>query len=213
MCFSAFLPNIKDALIFCAGSLTAASIFHICEGGKIGSYKGQTQKEILGISPDKATVNALENLSKWEFMQLFYASPSVDYGAKDIAGEWSAKILPIGLVHPITTQITKRFMGDGEWVGKGLFWDRSCYNIFSKKTETNRMLNFNCKMGKSFYDGGDTLVFDYSQGNTFPLNGMKDEVRVVNHNLLIGLGSLALFGGQLNSAAFAAHKTSGELRE
>jgi hypothetical protein len=140
---------------------------------KGGSYKGQTMEEILGVAPGKATVKDIEKLNKAALFQLFYAAPAPQY--EEMRGEYSAKILPVGVLAMSADIYTHHFFGPGRWAGKAFFpfekdkgWG---YNIFSSKGRDGKEIFFrtrkmNTYVGKSLIDGKDSFHLDYSPYNS-----------------------------------------------
>jgi len=239
--FSAGLPAQAAGLLWAVSLGAAASLFHIAEGGVPGRYDGRSIENILGRDPKGVTMADLRRLSKYDFMQLFYAAGSEGEQAEVPAqfldpresyeGEWRAEILPIGLVHPVTRLITDHLFGDGRWCGKAFEWGKeedktakkdaaanngSCRirgtgcNIFAKGDGEGlavaRMRPFAAMASaRSRHDGRPALVLDYTE-SPWPLSTMRDELRPLpgaDPAVLIGLGSMGVFGGHLNSAAFA----------
>ena len=89
--------------------------------------------QILGRPASQASVTDIEQLSKSEIMQLFYAAQAPDFA--HMKGEYKAKTLPVGIMAPAADFFTHHFFGPGHWEGKAFFpfeketgWG---YNLFS----------------------------------------------------------------------------------
>uniref|UniRef100_A0A7S2UWI1 Uncharacterized protein n=1 Tax=Fibrocapsa japonica TaxID=94617 RepID=A0A7S2UWI1_9STRA len=206
-------PFVSSLIIAPVITLAGATVCNIFQGGRPGHYLGQSQEEILGCPPKQASVADLEKLSKFEFMQLFYASPMVVLDGS-VQGNWEGKILPIGVLHLVTKFITDYLFGAGKWCGKAVD-PSSCtgINLFAQDKSAISMREFDTCIDCSLYDGRPILLFSYKSKNLFPYNTMRDEVRKVNDKLLIGLGSMSVFGGHLNSASFVLKRSNPTLKE
>ena len=179
------------------------TIINILQNG-IGGYKGRSVKEILGVPPDKATLQDIQKLNKAQVMQLFYAAPAPDFAGMN--GEYRAQLLPLGVLAPSAGYYTHHFFGPGHWDGKAFFpfeknkgWG---YNIFSKNAKVARTRKFNSYMGPSTIDKKPAFHLDYSPYNSGIVHSMHDEVRKINDNLYICMGYMALGGGAINPAPF-----------
>ena len=70
--------------------------------------------------------------------------------------------------------------------------------------------SFNLDRSVSVIDRRPCLTLNYGDsGNYFPWSGMRDELREVRPGLLLGLGSMKIFGGGFNSAVFTLEKQRG----
>jgi len=176
---------------------------------KGGSYKGQTMEQIIGVAPEKATVKDIEKLDKAALFQLFYAASAPKYAA--VKGEYRAKTLPVGVLAASAEFYTHHFFGPGRWVGKAFFpfeKDKgSGYNIFLIKGKDGkevvaRTRKMNTYIGKSAIDGKDSFHLDYSPFNSGTVHSMRDELRKINDNIMLGMGYMALGGGSINPAPF-----------
>ncbi len=191
-------------LVFLQLALTGISILQ-----KGGAYKGQTVQEILGVAPEKATVNGILKLDKATVFQLFYAAPAPPF--QEMKGEYGAKTMPVGVLAISADFYTHHLFGPGRWAGKAFFpfekekgWG---YNIFSGKDKDGKEILFrvrkmNTYMGKSRIDGKDSFHLDYSPYNSGTVHSMHDELRKINDNIFLGMGYMALGGGSINPAPF-----------
>ncbi|CAM9837342.1 unnamed protein product [Scytosiphon promiscuus] len=124
--FLSWAPNVVIAVV---GVLTAASVVNALQAGVRGDL-GLTQQKILGVPAEEATPEHVARLGKAQFMQLFYASPCPLAG--DLDGEYHARTLEMGILHPIAAFLTHRLFGPGRWLGKGIRSSSSeGYNLFS----------------------------------------------------------------------------------
>ncbi|CAB1113092.1 unnamed protein product [Ectocarpus sp. CCAP 1310/34] len=192
------------------GTLVAASIANFLQGRPYSDL-GLTPDKILGVPAEEATADHVARLGKAGFMQLFYASQCPVTG--DLDGEYRARTLNMGVLHPITAIITHRIWGPGRWLGKGIrTGSREGYNLFASEskgiglpsdTQRERCFRFS-QSSDSVFDRGVSSELDYARaGKNGPLfGGMRDEVRKVNDKLFIGLGYIQAFGGKYNSAPF-----------
>ncbi|CAM9316224.1 unnamed protein product [Choristocarpus tenellus] len=202
-------------------ALVGASVVNALQGGVKG-YKGETQSKILGVSAEEATAVDVERLDKAGFMQLFYASPCPSAG--DLEGEYFARALPMGVLHPVASFITNWVWGPGRWLGKAVHpCSSEGYNIFESRVvldseEANSGWAIHAprkaivrtrwfgvtNIDGSVFDGGNSMRFNYGRDkkNGLLFGGMRDEVRMVNPQLFIGLGYIIAFGGRFNTAPF-----------
>ncbi|CAM9455893.1 unnamed protein product [Ascophyllum nodosum] len=149
-------------------------------------------------------------------MQLFHASrcPTV----RDLDGEYRARILKMGIMHPIASFITDRIWGPGRWLGKGLRGrGTEGYNIFasSRSATESGQIRFSKdvrRLGRfrfslvsdSVFDRGESssLNYGYEKENGPLFGGMRDEIRQVNDRVFVGLGYIQAFGGKYNTTPF-----------
>ncbi|CAM9648801.1 unnamed protein product [Ectocarpus fasciculatus] len=203
--------STSSAVSWLLGALVAASIANFLQGRPYRDL-GLTPDKILGVPAEEATADHVARLGKAGFMQLFYASQCPATG--DLDGEYRARTLNMGVLHPITAVITHRIWGPGRWLGKGIrAGGREGYNLFSPSeakstslpsdTQRERSFRFS-QFSDSVFDRGVSSRLDYARaGKNGPLfGGMRDEVRKVNDKLFIGLGYIQAFGGKYNSAPF-----------
>jgi hypothetical protein len=165
------------------------TVINILQNG-IGGYKGRSVKEILGVSPENATIKDIQKLNKAQVMQLYYAEPVPDFAS--MKGEFKAQLLPLGVLAPSAAYYTHHFFGPGHWDGKAFLpfeknrgWG---YNIFSKNGKVTRTRKFNIYMGPSTIDKKPAFHLDYSPYNAGIAHSMRDELRKINDNLFICMG-------------------------
>jgi hypothetical protein len=179
------------------------TIINVLQNG-VGGYKGQSVAAILGVPPEKATLQDIQKLTKPEVMQLFYASPAPDFAG--MKGEYRAALLPLGVLAPSASYYTHHFFGPGHWEGKGFFpfeKDRGWgYNLFSENGKIIRARKMNTYIGPSQIDARPSFHLDYSPYNAGLVHSMRDEVRKINDNLYICMGYMGLGGGAINPAPF-----------
>jgi hypothetical protein len=58
------------------------------------------------------------------------------------------------------------------------------------------------EIGTSDQDGKPAFKLNYGAYNSGTVRSMRDELRKINDNLFLGLGSMALGGGSINPAPF-----------
>ncbi|CAM9356812.1 unnamed protein product [Ectocarpus sp. 4 AP-2014] len=204
------VSSTSSVVSWLVGALVAASIANFLQGRPYRDL-GLTPDKILGVPAEEATADHVARLGKAGFMQLFYASQCPATG--DLDGEYRARTLNMGVLHPITSIITHRIWGPGRWLGKGIrTGSREGYNLFASEgkgiglpsdTQRERSFRFS-QFSDSVFDRGVSSGLDYARaGKNGPLfGGMRDEVRKVNDKLFIGLGYIQAFGGKYNSAPF-----------
>lgn len=181
----------------------ALTIINILQNG-IGGYKGKSVAEILGVSPEKATLRDIKKLSKAQVMQLFYAATPPEFSS--MKGEYRAQLLPLGILAPSAAYYTHHFFGPGHWEGKAFLpsegeqgWG---YNIFVRKGIAHRTRKFSTYMGPSTIDKRPSFHLNYRSHNSGLVHSMHDEVRKINDDLYICMGHMGLGGGAINPAPF-----------
>jgi hypothetical protein len=177
----------------------------------IGRWDGRTVEQILGVSPDKATVADIDKLSKSDIMQLFYAAPAPNF--ESVKGEYKSKMVEHGIISMIVPFYTKYLLGPGDWKGKAFYpFEKdsgSGYNLWEirEKGEPKiiRTVQMKTFIGKSLLDNKESFQLDYS-----PFNGgidyyMKDEARRINDKLYICMGMVITTGHRFNPSPFVLY--------
>ncbi len=170
------------------------------------SWDGRSPAAILGKDPARADLLDLRRLSKAELMQLFYASPPPDY--KTMGGRFEARLLSVGVMAPATAVFTHNFFGPGHWVGKSFQpgpsgADGTGDNLFSDgSSKAIRARKNRIYIGPSLLDKKVSMHLDYAPYNGGLVHSMRDEVRMINTSLYLGMGHMALGGGSINPAPF-----------
>jgi short-subunit dehydrogenase len=173
----------------------------------IGGWDGRTMQQILGVAPQLATVADVERLSKSEVKQLYHAASTPSMS--DLAGEFKAKNLSVGIMAPAADFYTHHFFGPGRWMGKGFTSEDgrtgSGYNLFMKKGAEGTVIRtrrMKTRIDTSVYDEKDSFQLDYSPFNGGLVHGMRDELRMINPALFIGMGYMPIGGGAINPGPF-----------
>eukprot|EP00300_Choanocystis_sp_HF-7_P041682 c8468_g1_i2.p1 GENE.c8468_g1_i2~~c8468_g1_i2.p1 ORF type:complete len:264 (+),score=67.60 c8468_g1_i2:37-792(+) len=162
---------------------------------------------IFGDVPLSAvTKRELDNLSTRDLMQLFVTSPPV--AEEKLRGEFVGQVLD-GSAHAyvrIGLIIFNFGFGLGTWQGQG-FSEKSGYNIFqNNKKGQVRHRNFNLASGTSQIDAGPSMILDYSAHNQDYLTfTRKDELRVINENLYLGMAMYQGLGGKYNPIPYVLY--------
>ncbi len=188
-------------LIFLAAAITGINILQ-----KGGAWDGRSMEKILGVPPEKATLDDIKKLSKAEIFQLYYAANVPSF--ENVGGEYIAVTVDVGILASGAAYFTHHFFGPGRWEGKAFNpseKDRGYgYNIFrdagGKVYRTRRM---DTEIGPSDYDGKPAFKLNYAAYNSGTVHSMRDEIRRINDHLFLGLGYMALGGGKINPAPFA----------
>ena len=172
---------------------------------KGGKYDGRSMEKILGVAPEKATINDIKKLGKAEVFQLYYAATAPSF--QDFNGEYTAATLDVGIMATSAEYYTHHFFGPGRWEGKAFYpFEKNKgygYNIFKDATgKTYRTRKMDTEIGLSDHDGKPAFKLNYGAYNSGTVNSMRDELRKINDNLFIGLGYMALGGGKINPAPF-----------
>ncbi len=203
--------KILFIVIACTALMFLVTCVNILQNG-FGPEKGSAG-DILQKSLEKATHEDILKLSKKEFVQLFYRlrAPAI----RDLQGEYRAMNLPSGIMAGAVEFYTSHFFGPGKWVGKAFrpVGDKGGegYNIFLAEEngaeKRSRTRKIDTRIKKSAYDEKDSLHLIYEKYNSFPVDSMCDELRRVNKNLYIGLGHMAIGGGDINPSPFIVFGT------
>jgi len=165
----------------------------------------------------KMTYQSLAGLkSKKDFTQLFLRCKApATFSTGEFMGTYDGYLLNLGVCAPLSKFISNRLFGPGEWAGKELGLTDGV-NLFLKKkpyhsstssdtpTHLIKAKRFTCSIELSVLDGQDAIRLNYAPFNKLDAIawGMQDELRIVNKDLLIGCGGLALSGGVRNFAPF-----------
>ncbi len=192
---------VAGVLILLTVVMTGINIFQ--KGGK---YDGRSMEKILGVPPEKATIDDIRKLSKAEVFQLFYAASVPSF--QDFKGEYTATTVDVGILAASAGYYTHHFFGPGHWEGKAfnpVEKDKGYgYNIFQDAGgKIHRTRKMDTRIGSSDYDGKPAFKLNYGVYNSGTVGSMRDEVRKINDNLFLGLGYMALGGGSINPAPFA----------
>lgn len=191
------------ALIILDLAVTGISVFQ--KGGK---YDGRTMENILGVPPEKATLDDIKKLGKADCVQLFYAAPAPSI--EDLNGEYSGVVLNVGIMGLTVEFFIHNLFGPGHWEGKAFSpSDKirgSGYNLFTDSDGTvRRTRRMDTEIGPSVYDGKPSLKINYGPYNSGLVGTQRDDLRKVNDTLFIGLGHNTLGGGSVNPGPFVIY--------
>lgn len=172
---------------------------------KGGKYDGRSMEKILGVLPQKATIDDIKKLSKADVFQLYYAASVPSF--QDFKGEYAAATVDVGIMATSAGYYTHHFFGPGHWEGKAFYpleKDKGYgYNIFKDASgKIHRTRKMDTQIGPSDYDGKPAFKLNYGAYNSGTVKSMRDELRKINDNLFLGLGYMALGGGSINPAPF-----------
>ncbi|WP_319407296.1 SDR family oxidoreductase [uncultured Desulfosarcina sp.] len=173
----------------------------------IGGWNGRSMQQILGVAPHLATLADVERLSKSEVKQLYHAASTPSMS--DLKGEFKAKNLSVGIMAPAANFYTHHFFGPGRWMGKGFMSEDgrtgNGYNLFMDKGSEGTVIRarrMKTRVDTSVYDEKDSFHLDYSPFNGGIVHGMRDELRMINPALFIGMGYMPIGGGAINPGPF-----------
>jgi hypothetical protein len=188
-------------LIFLAAAITGINILQ-----KGGAWDGRSMEKILGVPPEKATLDDIKKLSKAEIFQLYYAANVPSF--ENVGGEYIAVTVDVGILASGAAYFTHHFFGPGRWEGKAFNpseKDRGYgYNIFRDAAgNVYRTRRMDTEIGPSDYDSKPAFKLNYAAYNSGTVHSMRDEIRRINDHLFLGLGYMALGGGKINPAPFA----------
>ena len=187
-------------LVFVSVVVTGINIFQ-----KGGQYDGRSMEKILGVPPERATIDDIKKLSKAEVFQLFYAASEPSF--QELKGEYIAATIDVGIMATSAGYYTHHFFGPGHWEGKAFYpFEKNKgygYNIFKDAGgKIYRTRKMDTEIGPSDQDGKSAFKLNYGAYNSGTVRSMRDELRKINDNLFLGLGSMALGGGSINPAPF-----------
>jgi len=194
-------------LFFVQVLLTGINILQ--NGGR--TWDGRSPDAILGVPAGEATVEDVENLSKADLMQLFFATAAPEFTS--MWGEYRARMVPTGVQAFVNEAYAHYVMGPGHWEAKAFFpfharkgWG---YNLFRLEgndlPKTLRTMKMDTSVGPSRFDGKDSFHLVYAAYNDGLNHTMRDEIRKINERLFIGVGCLAWNLDTMNPAFFLLH--------
>jgi hypothetical protein len=200
-------------LVFAMMGLSAVNIMQAGQR----TPDGRTLEEIIGKDPAEATYEDLENLSRADKMQVFYAAQAPEF--KSMKGLYRAKLLSGGVLGGSTAYFTHHVFptglltSDTHWQGKAFEPkgenDGLGINVFTRKGADGKPEVFYNRNLRTYVgpttvgkDGKDSFHLDYSPFNNDIVKTMHDEVRVVNDHLFICAGYMSVTGGGMNPGPF-----------
>ena len=172
-----------------------------------------------GICGSQADISRVDNLpsysSKREFMRAWNTADAISPESVNGAS-YSGQILKLGPFWRVSSFITNKLFAPAEasrWLGKSFGSDGSSsgFNLFEMVSPRIKPVraqssvihhrSFISKLEASLLDGAPALCLEYQDG--WPrLVGMRDELRRSDDGILLGLGSMKISGGVLNTQAF-----------
>jgi len=126
-------------------------------------------------------------------------------------GEYRARTLAVGIMAAGADFFTHNFFGPGRWEGKAFFpfgndkgWGYNLFRVVGVDgreaiVRTRKMDTF---IGRSLIDDKSSFHLVYSPYNGGAVKSMRDEIRMINDRLYLGMGHMALGGGPVNPAPF-----------
>lgn len=198
------LKKIFKVIVVLAILIVVVTGINIFQKG--GKYDGRSMEKILGVLPEKATLDDLRKLSKADIFQLYYAASAPSF--QDLKGEYAAVTIDVGIMASGAAYFTHHFFGPGHWEGKAftpMNNDKGYgYNIFEDTDgKIYRTRKMDTGIGQSDYDDKPAFKLNYGAYNSGMVQSMRDEIRKINDHLFLGLGYMALGGGSINPAPFA----------
>ena len=192
----------------CRSKVLAAISILFLAVGCLPEWDGRSIDEILPVPAEDATVEDLEMLSRHDVFQLFYAAFSPELST--IEGEYKAKLISPDVFSDFYAH---NLMGPGHWEGKAFLplgenegWG---YNLFEVEEDGEsrivRVMKMDTYTGKSRFDDKDSMHLVYAAYNEGLNNSMHDDIRKINDELLLGLGTVSWSLGSLNPMPFAVY--------
>lgn len=168
------------------------------------------------------TVSKLQSFKRKQLLQA-YSQADVPSANFVLEGDWNGALLHNNWQTLVSRLLTRLFGNFRRWNGKQFdSKNNKGYNRFERyqnerngpnqwtvtlATYLNR--SFDYAIEPSQLDGQPCIVTRYNKtDNPLMWKGMVDEIRVINQDLLIGMGSLAWGGGRRNCAPFCLYRTS-----
>lgn len=188
-----------------AGGLTGAGELSLARPAlrRRGSTEDVLIQQLLGKPRGKATADDVKGLGKEEYMRLFSLLPPAS--PQSLHGEWHCDVLAMGWNFPIGYFLLHWRMGRGWYMGK-------CFDAQATKTgyctfyhhgHVSRSRRFDWFEGPSAYDEQRSLHLTYGRFNGGIFGRVHEEVRCLNGDLFLGLGSLnPKMRGSFNSLPF-----------
>jgi|SRR5271157_963074 len=157
------------------------------------------------INGDKKdwTVKDLIILKQDQLMELFSKLPCPSI--QEMQGEFRGNLLNTGHFWPIKNICghfaLNSYFSKGKWLGKGFEnisgTEGRGYNFYYRFGKVNHVYPMKTYIAKSIYDGKDEFELDYTVYNSMAgFVNMVDEVRKVNDNLYLGIGTWGYFRKQ-----------------
>ena len=171
-------------------------------------WDGRSMDEILSLPVENATIEDLEELSRYDTFQLYYAADTPLFSA--VEGEYNAKVIP---PYDLSNIYDPDNLGPGYWVGKAFLpLDVNTgrgYNLFTVEeggqTTIIRTMQMDTYMDVSRFDDKDSLHLVYSAYNEGLNHSMHDDIRKINDELFLGLGTVSWSLDTLNPMPFAVN--------
>ncbi|MBN1364190.1 MAG: hypothetical protein JW976_05225 [Syntrophaceae bacterium] len=151
---------------------------------------------VLNADMKDWTVKDLLILKQNQLMELFAKLPCPTM--REMQGEFRGDILDTGrfwFIKDICAHFAlNSYFSRGKWLGKGFAKTTESegygYNSYLKFGKINHIYPMKTKIAKSVFDGKDEFELDYTvYKSTAGFVNMVDEVRKVNDNLYLGIGT------------------------
>jgi len=212
---------IKHSVFLVISILFACSFLFGCSGiMTIEDLKEELSKQVVSVSYDddkleKLTIDEVRKMhSKDDLFSLFYAAsvPEED----ELKGEYDAELLDTGGFSKIFKLYINKMFGpaDTDWTGKAFGGVENGkeygYNIFKsrKKGDIKREVRFETFTAKTTLEKIDCIESYHLKYETYNdgLNGgVRDEIRKINDQLYLGIGSASWGFGTANPGFFVLY--------
>lgn len=169
------------------------------------------KRESLEGNLEGWTIDDLKALKQERLMELFLTLPSPTM--QEMEGEFRGHLLDTGrfwfIKKPLAHFALNSSLNQGKWLGKGFATTSESeghgYNSYKRFGKIRHVFPMKTRIAKSVYDGNDDFELDYTayhSGAGFV--NMIDEVRKVNDDVYLGIGTWGYFKRQRRIPFFFA---------
>jgi len=164
---------------------------------------GVLERASSGSGLQSWTVEDLKALRQEELMELFRSLPCPSL--KEMEGEFKGQLLDTGrfwfIKGPLAYFALKSSLNKGRWLGKGFTSDSEeaghGYNTYRRFGKIIHVFPMKTRIAPSVFDGRDCFELDYTAYHSGAgFINMIDEVRKVNDELYLGIGTWGYFRRQ-----------------